>query len=122
MKLTISSETSKQINKIMTPNDVLVLDVDDGTGAFSKTYLKHLEYQLLIVDRRILPAEFNQVLTSNIGPVYFSKDTALFLDQNMRTEFKTNSSTYQLWSTRELLGNLPIKRAVPKTVPEIESE
>jgi len=122
MKLTITPETLKQINKIMNPNDVLVLDVDDGSGEFSKTYLKHLEYQLLIVDRKLLPVEFNQTLMSNIGLIYFSKDTEWFLYQNMKIEFKANSSTYRLWSTTGLLGGLPIKRAVPKMVPEIELE
>jgi len=122
MKLTITSESLKQINKIMTPSDVLVLDVDDGSGEFSKSYLKHLEYQLLIVDQKLLPAEFNQTLISNIGPVYFSKDTEWFLYQNMKIEFKSNSSTFRLWSTTGLLGGLPIERAVPKMIPEIELE
>jgi len=122
MKLTITPEALKQINKIMTPSDVLVLDVDDGSGEFSKSYLKHLEYQLLIVDQKLLPAEFNQTLISNIGPVYFSKDTEWFLYQNMKIEFKSNSSTFRLWSTTGLLGGLPIERAVPKMIPEIELE
>lgn len=122
MKLTIGKEALLKIKQLTGPDDILLIDLDDGIGEFSKLLMENgLKYQLLIVDKKTLPKEFDHTLTSNAGTVYFNKDTEWYLDPEMHIDFKANTNSFRLWSTNELLEpQMPIKRAIPETTVTME--
>ncbi|WP_057879538.1 iron-sulfur cluster biosynthesis family protein [Companilactobacillus kimchiensis] len=122
MRLTINAEAMARINEIRTSNDKLILDLDDGIGAFSKLLMENgLKYQLLVVRADLVPAGFEKKLDSTVGPIFFNRDTEWYLDSEMRIDFKANTDSYRLWSTNGLLEpQLPIKRMVPIETAEME--
>ncbi|MDR3190722.1 MAG: iron-sulfur cluster biosynthesis family protein [Lactobacillaceae bacterium] len=72
MNITFSENAVTRIAPKLHANSVIVLDFDDGVGPFSKFSVCSLDvaFNLIIVDKQQLPADFDTQIESNFSSVY----------------------------------------------------
>jgi len=82
----------------------LVLDLDDGTGPFSKKLLENgLSYRLIFCHEKPDLSYFTHSIATNAGEIYFSEATKWYLDQDMQVRFNPHYNVLQLFSESTLL-------------------
>lgn len=92
MKLTITDAAVKQLKKNFPVNSRLLLSFDDGVGPFSKVGVCSLDtsYDIIAVDKDAQTPDYDTSLDSNFGDWYFKGYSKIYLDQDMKLDYKNN--------------------------------
>ncbi|KRK97406.1 hypothetical protein FD04_GL001428 [Secundilactobacillus odoratitofui DSM 19909 = JCM 15043] len=88
-ELTMSSDVQARLSKRLGEHSQLILDFDDGVGAYSKVGVCSLDvsFRLLIVDEsQAVDPVYDDKLTSPLGDVLIKGYAANFVDEHPRLE------------------------------------
>lgn len=81
----MSAAVQERLQKHMiNPNDRLILDFDDGVGAYSKVGVCSLDvsFRFLVVDQQDVDAVYDETLSSPLGDVLIKGYADNFINQN----------------------------------------
>ena len=87
MQLTITKEAEAKLKPYFDDkNAVILLDFDDGVGPFSKVGVCSLNqaFQLVVAPKEADLHDYDQVLETNLGKVYYKGYSDMYLDQVMQ--------------------------------------
>lgn len=89
MKITFTPAAIKYLDRYQPTEHKLMLDYDDGVGPFSKLGNCSMEdsFKLLFVDPDLAVTDFNAVMDSNLGPIYYKDYTQPQFDDEMKVDF-----------------------------------
>ncbi|MYV16164.1 iron-sulfur cluster biosynthesis family protein [Furfurilactobacillus milii] len=112
MKLSFSHEAQEKLASKMAAHEVLLLDLDDGIGPLSPVLGENgLMYRIFICPQAKIPDDFTEQFQTSLGPVYFTDETAFYLDENMEITYKKVQNRFELQSDQAILeSNLNIIR------------
>ncbi|MGR3742428.1 iron-sulfur cluster biosynthesis family protein [Companilactobacillus sp. DQM5] len=106
MKVTFDNDAKKLIEQKTTENEVILIDLDDGVGMFSKVGMCSLDtsFRVLLVDKNIdFEKDYNVELESNIGPIFIKKSSDYYFKDDINFKVKKNTNTLQMSDTSEML-------------------
>lgn len=117
MKLSITPAAQEQINKVYQPDDILVLDFEDGQGPFvdaGASCQLYPHFRLLFVPNHFSKEElsfYDDQLETELGTVYTKKSSEAFLDKEVRFSVEKSYQRLQLTSDSGVLAaTVPLKR------------
>lgn len=92
MKLTITDAAIRQLKKVFPANSRLLLSFDDGVGPFSKVGVCSLDtsYDIIAVDKDAQTPDYDTSLDANFGDWSFKGYSKIYLDQDMKLDYKNN--------------------------------
>ncbi|TJY00756.1 iron-sulfur cluster biosynthesis family protein [Lentilactobacillus buchneri] len=92
MKLTITDAALAQLKKVFPANSKLLLSFDDGVGPFSKVGVCSLDtsYDVIAVDKDAKVPDYDTKLSANSGDWYFKGYSKIYLDEDMKLDYKNN--------------------------------
>ena len=111
MFLTISDEAQVKLTPYIESKAVIILDLDDGVGKYSKMGVCSLDtsFRLLILDQMQDKSDFNLTVDSSIGAIYIKDYSKRYLDVEMSLEVDPRLQVFKLKSPSGILdGNVPI--------------
>ncbi|UQS87407.1 iron-sulfur cluster biosynthesis family protein [Nicoliella spurrieriana] len=82
MKMVITAEAKAKIEKVAGPHTKLLLSLDDGVGPFSDvgSCAVDTSFDLVVVDADLDVPDFNKIIDSNMGPVYYKDYSGQYVD------------------------------------------
>ncbi|TLF39660.1 iron-sulfur cluster biosynthesis family protein [Lacticaseibacillus zeae] len=110
MELNISAQAAARLAPLLHADRVLVLDLNDGIGPYSRQYhdTSQAKFSLLILPRRNVPDVFDAHLDSPVGPVLIKSYAAGFFDS--KTELTINGDEFTLLQAKPHLNpKVPFK-------------
>lgn len=111
MFLNISDEAQVKLTPYLEENAVIVLDLDDGVGKYSKMGVCSLDtsFRLLLLDQLQDKTDFGLTIDSGIGAIYIKDYSKRYLDEEMTLEIDPRLQVFKLKSPSGVLdGNVPI--------------
>ncbi|EOL49361.1 iron-sulfur cluster biosynthesis family protein [Enterococcus caccae] len=111
MFLKISDEAQLKLTPYLESKAVLILDLDDGVGKYSRMGVCSLDtsFRLLILDQLQDTSDFDLTLDSDIGAVYIKDYSKRYLDEEMTLEVDQRLQVFKLKSPSGVLdGNVPL--------------
>lgn len=111
MFLKISDEAQVKLTPYIESKAVLILDLDDGVGKYSKMGVCSLDtsFRLLLLNQLQDKSDFDLTLDSTIGSIYIKDYSKRYLDEEMTLEVDPRLQVFQLKSPSGVLdGNVPI--------------
>ncbi|EOI00148.1 hypothetical protein UAW_00162 [Enterococcus haemoperoxidus ATCC BAA-382] len=111
MYLKISDEAQVKLTPYIESKAVIILDLDDGVGKYSKMGVCSLDtsFRLLLLDQLQDKSDFNLTVDSDIGGIYIKDYSKRYLDEEMTLEVDPRLQVFKLKSPSGILdGNVPI--------------
>ncbi|WP_086315633.1 hypothetical protein A5821_003133 [Enterococcus sp. 7F3_DIV0205] len=111
MYLKISDAAQVKLTPYIENKSVIILDLDDGVGKYSKMGVCSLDtsFRILILDQLQEKTDFGLVLDSDIGAIYIKDYSKRYLDEEMTLEVDPRLQVLKLKSPSGTLdGNVPI--------------
>ena len=111
MFLKVSDEAQVKLTPYIHDQAVIILDLDDGVGKYSKMGICSLDtsFRLLILEQLQDKSDFDLTLDSDIGAVYIKDYSKRYLDEEMTLEVDPRLQVFKLNSPSGILdGNVPI--------------
>lgn len=111
MYLKVSDEAQVKLTPYIENKSVIILDLDDGVGKYSKMGVCSLDtsFRLLILDQLQDKSDFSLTLDSTIGAIYIKDYSKRYLDEEMTLEVDPRLQIFKLKSPSGILdGNVPI--------------
>lgn len=112
MELTITNAAQAKIAAARKGNETLLLDYDDGVGAYSDVGGCSMTngFRLLLVAADKRDATYNAQLPSNIGEVYYKDYSEMYLDDKLTIDINPKNASLMLRGANagELTGLMPI--------------
>ncbi|MDR0922240.1 MAG: iron-sulfur cluster biosynthesis family protein [Lactobacillales bacterium] len=108
MQLTFDEKTKTKLETLLstgsTPTKIL-FDFDDGVGPLSKmgNCTINVHFRIVLVDDTANLKEYNAILDSNIGPLYFKDYSKMYMGENMIVSFNPTYGNNILKSETETL-------------------
>ncbi|MDF7637540.1 iron-sulfur cluster biosynthesis family protein [Leuconostocaceae bacterium ESL0958] len=98
MKITFTDTAINRLKKLMSDNDRIVLDFDDGVGPFSDeaNCTLALSFNLLFVGPDHDLSEFGATIDSNLGTVYAKPYSLDQMDDDMTVDVNEQYLRYSL--------------------------
>ncbi|WP_086443920.1 iron-sulfur cluster biosynthesis family protein [Candidatus Enterococcus lemimoniae] len=121
MFLHVSDEAQIKLTPYIERKAVIILDLDDGVGRYSKMGVCSLDtsFRLLLLDQLQDKSDFNLSLDSDIGSVYIKDYSKRYLDEEMTLEVDPRLQVFKLKSPSGVLdGNVPIVDLRPEQTVE----
>ncbi|OTN89458.1 hypothetical protein A5819_001950 [Enterococcus sp. 7E2_DIV0204] len=121
MFLHVSDEAQIKLTPYIERKAVIILDLDDGVGRYSKMGVCSLDtsFRLLLLDQLQDKSDFNLSLDSDIGSVYIKDYSKRYLDEEMTLEVDPRLQVFKLKSLSGVLdGNVPIVDLRPEQTVE----
>lgn len=106
MKIIFTDDAKEILNKKLTTNQSILLDLDDGVGMFSKQGFCSLNtsFRFLLVDNKIdFLKDYKIKIDSNLGDIHVKESSDYFFEGDIRIKVKPNSNTLQMSSDSELI-------------------
>ncbi|KRM07910.1 hypothetical protein FC89_GL002017 [Liquorilactobacillus ghanensis DSM 18630] len=122
MYLTVTPSAAAKIKKAQdqTANQVLLLDFDDGVGAFSRVGSCTLAsvFRVLLADDRLDLHDYDQDLASNIGNFKIKGYSKMYMDQQMKLDLNPKNQMLRLTGANagELTAALMLEAISPESV------
>ncbi|MGX7245626.1 iron-sulfur cluster biosynthesis family protein [Enterococcus quebecensis] len=111
MYLTVSDEAQVKLTPYIESKTVIILDLDDGVGKYSKMGGCSLDtsFRLLILNQLQDKTDFDLTLDSAIGAIYIKDYSKRYLDEEMILDVDLRLQVFKLKGTSGTLdGNVPI--------------
>ncbi|MGX7350836.1 hypothetical protein RU97_GL000451 [Enterococcus canis] len=111
MYLTVTDAAQAKLEPYIEAGAKVVLDLDDGVGAYSKMGVCSLDtsFRILILDKVQESKDYALTLDSNVGEVLIKDYSKMYLDEDMTLDVKDRFNTLYLKSPSGVLdGNVPI--------------
>lgn len=111
MFLKVSDEAQVKLTPYINDEAVIILDIDDGVGKYSKMGVCSLDtsFRLVILEQMQDKSDFQLTLDSDIGAVYIKDYSKRYLDEVMTLEVDPRLQVFKLKSPSGILdGNVPI--------------
>lgn len=111
MYLKVSGEAQAKLTPYIENKAVLILDLDDGVGKYSKMGICSLDtsFRLLILEQIQDKVDFNLTIDSDVGAIYIKDYSKRYLDEEMTLEVDSRLQVFKLKSPSGVLdGNVPI--------------
>ena len=111
MFLNVSEEVQVKLMPYLEDKAIIVLDLDDGVGKYSKMGVCSLDisFRLLLLDQLQDKSDFGLTLDSDIGAIYIKDYSKRYLDEKMTLEIDPRLQVFKLKSPSGVLdGNVPI--------------
>jgi uncharacterized protein YqkB len=111
MFLNISDQAQVKLLPYIEQKAVIILDLDDGVGKYSKMGVCSLDtsFRILILDQLQDRSDFNLTLDSSIGEVYVKDYSQRYLDEEMILDVDERLQVLTLKSPSGVLdNNVPI--------------
>lgn len=111
MYLTLTDAAQEKILPYMKEKAVLVLDLDDGVGRYSKVGNCALDtsFRLLLLDQMQDTADYGLTLDSSIGAIAVKDYSERYLDNQMTLDVDARLHTFVLTSPSGVLdSNVPL--------------
>lgn len=111
MFLKISDEAQVKLLPFLESDAVVILDLDDGVGKYSKMGVCSLDtsFRLLILNRLQDRSDFDLTLDSTIGEIFIKDYSKRYLDEAMMLEIDPRLQTFKLKIPSGVLdGNVPL--------------
>ncbi|TLQ16634.1 iron-sulfur cluster biosynthesis family protein [Lentilactobacillus parafarraginis] len=92
MKLTITDQAFAKLREAVPADSRLLLSFDDGVGPFSKVGVCSLDtsYDIIAVAKDARTPDYEQTLATNHGDWQLKGYSAVYLDNNMKLDFKNH--------------------------------
>lgn len=111
MYLNVNDEAKVKLAPYIENKSVIILDLDDGVGKYSKMGICSLDtsFRLLILNQLQDRSDFNLTVDSDIGAIYVKDYSKRYLDEEMTIEVDPRLQVFKLKSPSGMLdGNVPI--------------
>ncbi|MBO0422753.1 iron-sulfur cluster biosynthesis family protein [Enterococcus plantarum] len=111
MYLKISNEAQVKLTPYIESKAVIILDLDDGVGNYSKMGVCSLDtsFRLLVLDQVQDKSDFGLTVDSDMGAIYIKDYSKRYLDEEMILEVDPRLQVFKLKSPSGVLdGNVPI--------------
>lgn len=111
MYLNISEEAKQKLMPYAKNDAVIVLDLDDGVGRYSKMGVCSLDtsFRILLLDQAQDRSDFNATVESDLGTIYIKDYSHRYLDKEMTLAVDPRLQVLKLNSSSGVLdGNVPI--------------
>ncbi|MGK0550936.1 iron-sulfur cluster biosynthesis family protein [Enterococcus faecalis] len=111
MYLTISNDAKAKLTPYLQDQAVLILDLDDGVGAYSKMGVCSLDtsFRMLILTAEQGKTDYEQKVDSDLGAVYIKEYSKRYLDEEMTLSVDPRLQVLRLSAPSGVLdGNVPI--------------
>ncbi|MBO0430923.1 iron-sulfur cluster biosynthesis family protein [Enterococcus sp. DIV0660C] len=98
MYLKISTEAQERLQKYLDEEAVVILDLDDGVGAYSKMGVCSLDtsFRLLVLDKAQKKEDYQLVLDSDVGELYVKDYSKMYMDEAMTLSLDTRLGVFKL--------------------------
>lgn len=106
MKITFDDESKKILMDKKQDNEVILLDLDDGVGMFSKVGMCSLDtsFRILLVEDSIdFHNDYSLEIDSNAGPVFVKKSSDYYFKDNITFKVKPSTTTLQMSDSSEMI-------------------
>ena len=105
MQINFSSAAVKEVQAYLNSDTRILLDFDDGVGPFSHVATCSLDagFGLLFVTTQMDTHEYNQKISSNLGPIYIKDYSATQLDEDMQVRFNQKYAILSLQSDHRII-------------------
>ncbi|MBO0467108.1 iron-sulfur cluster biosynthesis family protein [Enterococcus plantarum] len=111
MYLKISNEAQVKLTPYIESKAVIILDLDDGVGNYSKMGVCSLDtsFRLLVLDQVQDKSDFGLTVDSDMGAICIKDYSKRYLDEEMILEVDPRLQVFKLKSPSGVLdGNVPI--------------
>lgn len=112
MFLTITKDAQAKILAQRKANQVMILDYDDGVGAYSKVGGCSMTngYRLLFVAKDTLDDAYQAKMDSDMGAVHFKDYSQMYMDNKMTLAINPKNASLKLSGANsgEMCGLVPI--------------
>ena len=98
MYLKITEAARVKLDEYVNEGAVLILDMDDGVGAYSKVGFCSLDtsFRLLILDKSQNRKDYQMALDSDMGVVYIKDYSKMYLDEAMSLDIDPRLGMFKL--------------------------
>ncbi|MFD1902077.1 iron-sulfur cluster biosynthesis family protein [Enterococcus termitis] len=111
MYLNISEEAKAKLMPYVESQAVIILDLDDGVGKYSKMGVCSLDtsFRILLLDQSQDRSDFTATIRSELGTIYIKDYSPRYLDKEMTLDIDPRLQVLKLSSSSGILdGNVPI--------------
>ena len=109
--LSIDDAAKAKLDPYIQAKATIILDLDDGVGAYSKMGVCSLDtsFRILILDEKQKKADYTMQLDSDIGAVYIKDYSDRYMDEQMTLSVDSRLQIFRLSAPSGVLdGNVPI--------------
>lgn len=107
MYLKISEKAQERLEKYIQEGAILILDLDDGVGKYSKMGVCSLDtsFRLLLLDKTQEKADFPLAIDSDMGAVFIKNYSKMYMDEMMTLTLDPRLNVFKLESPSGTLDN-----------------
>lgn len=107
MKIEVSKEAQAKLERYVSADKKLLLDLDDGFGRFSDegTCALLTKFRILVVDSSEDLSDYSVHLDSTVGTIYFKDSAKDFLDEGMSLRINPKTQLIIFANTKETIDN-----------------
>lgn len=108
MQMQITKSAQEQLAQYLNDDQIkILLSFDDGVGPFSSVGMCSLDtaFQLVITKEQLATPDYDQVLKTNVGDVYYKGYSAPYLGDNLKLDFSPNFQNLVLSSEAEIIDS-----------------
>ncbi len=100
MYLKVTDAAKVQIDKYLSEDSLVILDLDDGVGEYSKLGVCSLDtsFRILLLDKEQSHGDFGTTFDSDIGRIYIKDYSKIYLDEQMTLDFDPRLFNFTLKS------------------------
>ncbi|MGC6769633.1 iron-sulfur cluster biosynthesis family protein [Enterococcus sp. LJL51] len=98
MYLKITDQAQKKLSSYVNENTIVILDMDDGAGEYSKVGFCSLDmsFRILILNSSQSKKDYDALVESSIGDIYIKDYSKRYLDEEMTLDFDQRLHTLNL--------------------------